>query len=92
MRCVLGAGVLVLCRPSMLLGQDLSFVSLSAPLSCSRWAPVGLYLPSSLKLHHTSLEPAVLLLCHLFLLPAAFKPPGWEVAGTCSSSGCSWRL
>lgn len=83
--CLQGTGVLVVCCPSMLLGQDLSLVSLSTLLLLSVTLGESLqdFISHPVWNSITAAWSWLSYCCPTFSLPAAFKPPGWEVSGTC---------
>lgn len=83
--CLQGTGVLVVCCPSMLLGQDLSFVCLCTPLlpSVALDEPLQDFISHPVWSSTTAAWSWLSYCCLTFSLPAAFKPPGWDVSGTC---------
>lgn len=80
--CLQGTGALVVCCSSMLLGQDLSFVSLSTPLLPSVTLDED-FVSHPVWNSTTAAWSWLSYCCLTFSLPAAFKPPGWDVSGTC---------
>lgn len=77
--CLQSTGVLVVCYPAMLLGQDLSFVSLSTPLLLS----VTLSEPLLDFISHPVWNSITAAWSWLSCCCLIFSLRGWDVSGIC---------